>query len=493
MEHKLLVHRFADGPMPDTMDPVRWGRSFLLVALLGPAAALLALGMDAAASGDVGPGKVAVGARFGSARTELQLPPLGQISAKTHWSPLTLEARVDEVDVDRVQALLSKDEPEATLRREIAADLEPLLRSFALRAILASAAVGGLVGALMRHRRFTHAAVGAVSAAVVVALLLGGAWRGYDADSFEEARFEGPLERAPAILATVKRHVDGLEGVRQRMEVLGGQMAELYSLTGDQSVTTAPDDEVRILHVSDIHSNPLGLEVTRQLADRFAVDAVLDTGDVTSFGLPVEAQLGELIGQMPTRYLLVPGNHDSASNRAAIDEAGNVEVLDGIVADVKGVRILGIADPTFTATNVTDSTEAAIIKRAERPLVADEVVAAAPDVLAVHDPIQAQGSYGKVPLVVAGHIHKRTQTRHGSTLVLTVGSTGATGLGTFLVDNSKSYEAEVLRFVNRRLVSVDRIAFDGVEGSFRVERRQIAPFDEPPLIAGPGSEGTPNP
>ncbi len=71
------------------------------------------------------------------------------------------------------------------------------------------------------------------------------------------------------------------------------------------------EDDVSILHVSDIHLNPLGVEIVRQLATQFQVDAVLDTGDLTSFGSPVEARIGDLIAGIPVPYYLAPGNHDS--------------------------------------------------------------------------------------------------------------------------------------------------------------------------------------
>ena len=65
-------------------------------------------------------------------------------------------------------------------------------------------------------------------------------------------------------------------------------MAALYRTTASDIVP--PRSQTVILHISGIHSNPLGLEVARQLAASFRVDAVLDTGDLTSFGLPVEAR-----------------------------------------------------------------------------------------------------------------------------------------------------------------------------------------------------------
>jgi predicted phosphodiesterase len=235
--------------------------------------------------------------------------------------------------------------------------------------------------------------------------------------------------------------------------------------------------EVRILHVSDVHSNPLGLEVTRQLAERFAVDAVLDTGDLTSFGLPIEGRLGELVQRIPARYLFVPGNHDSPANRQTLGQVPNVELLDGTVADVGGVRILGVADPTFTASNEINGDQAAAIKLARTSELGARAAAESPAVLAVHDPVLAEGAFGHVPVVVAGHVHQRSAARKAGTLVLTVGSTGSTGLGSFTVNTARSYEAEVLRFVDGHLVAVDYVTLRGVEGSFRVDRQLVPPSD----------------
>jgi len=242
-------------------------------------------------------------------------------------------------------------------------------------------------------------------------------------------------------------------------------------------------DEVRILHISDIHSNPLGLEVARRLAEHFKVAAILDTGDLTSFGLPVEGRLGDLVGTMSVPYLLVPGNHDSPENRRALAGVHNVQLLDGTVADVAGVRILGVGDPTFTATNQVSTDEAEATKEAAAPGVAARVEALRPDVLAVHDPVLGEASEGHVPLIVAGHLHKNTAARKDGTLVLTVGSTGATGLGSFTVDTSSPYQAELLHFVGHDLVAVDRIDLHGVGGAFRVERQIVAPAGEAPELA----------
>jgi hypothetical protein len=53
---------------------------------------------------------------------------------------------------------------------------------------------------------------------------------------------------------------------------------------------------------------------------------------------------------------------------------------------------------------------------------------------------------------------------------LTVGSTGATGLGSFTVEADSRYEAELLRFRQGRLVALDYISMDGVSGAFTIDR-----------------------
>ena len=461
---------------------MRRGLAYLLVALLGAAAGLLSLGITVA-HGRVGPGQVAVRARLGPSRTQLRLPPLGQISAATHTVPLTLTGEVDEVSIERLQELLKADAPADRLQSQVSADLEPLLRAFAWRAVATAAVAGALAGVLVPRRRWTYALTGSAGAVVALTVLLGGAWRGYDAEAFEHACFEGPLERAPALLATVRHHVDDIAVVRKRVQVLGDQVAELYSVASSQAGGPVGGDEVRILHISDIHSNPLGLEVARRLAEHFKVAAILDTGDLTSFGLPVEGRLGDLVGTMSVPYLLVPGNHDSPENRRALAGVHNVQLLDGTVADVAGVRILGVGDPTFTATNQVSTDEAEATKEAAAPGVAARVEALRPDVLAVHDPVLGEASEGHVPLIVAGHLHKNTAARKDGTLVLTVGSTGATGLGSFTVDTSSPYQAELLHFVGHDLVAVDRIDLHGVGGAFRVERQIVAPAGEAPELA----------
>ncbi|MDP8987661.1 MAG: metallophosphoesterase family protein [Actinomycetota bacterium] len=449
----------------------------LLVALLAGVAAVATVGIGRPTEGELGPGRVELRARWGlNGRTQLGLPPLGAISAATHDAPLAVDLRVQRLDVERVQDLLARPDPEIRLRQSLSSDLEPLVARFARQALLTSLLVGVVVGAVLPRRRWNWVVAGGAGGVLAVSALLGRAWATYDEDAFVNPRFEGSLERAPDILRTVQRHVEGFDDIRGRVEVLSQQVANLYRATvmGPED----DDDAVAILHVSDVHSNPLAVEVVRQLASRFEVDAVLDTGDVTSFGLPLEARIGDLIAGIPVPYYLTPGNHDSNAVRSALAAVPNVTVLAGAVVDIGGVRVLGVADPTFTADNGVGTADAAAEKRRQASAVGRLTAARRPDVLAVHDPALAEEAAGRVPLVVAGHRHERSSEVRDGTRYLTVGSTGATGLGSFTVATQLDYEAQVLHFSEGRLVVVDYVSLGGISGSFRIERTVVDPREE---------------
>lgn len=466
-------------------DALRRLAVLVAIAGTGAVAALAALTVTSATSGRVGPSTVELRAgapRTG--RTRLSLPPLGAVAASTHRAPVALEARVERIDLDRLQRVLAAPDPQQRLEAAVERDLQPILRALVLRAVLLSGVVGGLSAALLPGRRLHHLPLGALGGAVVVAALLVATWRGYDTAAFSSPRFEGPLERAPGVLRAVGRHVDDLARVHKRVSTLGRELSSLYESLAVPS--TPASGETRLLHVSDIHLNPLGLEITRQLADRFEVNAIVDTGDITSYGYPIETRFAELLVDMPVPYVVVPGNHDSNEVRAALAGVADVRVLDGMV-NLGGVRILGIPDPTFTADNVVSAADAADVKRRAAVDVARRVDAERPDVLAVHDPLLAARSGGHVPLVIAGHLHRRGNRVNGGTRVLTVGSTGATGLGSFTVEGGRAYEAEVLTFAGGRLTAVDYVSLKGIGGSFRIDRLVIPPPDAARTDAGPTS------
>jgi Icc-related predicted phosphoesterase len=444
---------------------------------LGAVVGAALLGWLSPTSGDVGPGRVEVHAAWGGGhRTALAIPPFGRISADTHAGPLSLTARIKSIDVDAVRHLVEGEDPEDRLAEQAQADLRPLLEKFALRATILAGIAGALATAVLPWRRWSHLPLGALGGVLAVGGLFGVAALSYDPEAFAQPRFEGPLAEAPRIVETVQRNVEDFDDVRSRIDVLAAQIGDLYTTSVTDDLATSPD-EVRLLHVSDIHLNPVGLEVAAQLADQFDVDAIIDTGDLTTFGLPFESRIAQLIDDFPVPYLIAPGNHDSPANRRGMARFDNVTVLDPGVVTIDGLRIAGIGHPAFTATNEMEDEEVVDAVTSQHAEVEALVEAEAPDVLAVHDPRQADTVLGAVPLVLAGHTHEQRIDEEDGTIVTTSGSTGATGLGSFTVDTDLAYEADVLRFVDGRLRSIDSVSLQGTDGDFRLDRR-IFPVDD---------------
>jgi predicted phosphodiesterase len=65
------------------------------------------------------------------------------------------------------------------------------------------------------------------------------------------------------------------------------------------------------LHVSDLHLNPAGVDLLRNLVTSFRVDAVLDSGDVTDYGSKSEGQFVQLLDGVPVPYIVIRGNWNS--------------------------------------------------------------------------------------------------------------------------------------------------------------------------------------
>jgi hypothetical protein len=80
--------------------------------------------------------------------------------------------------------------------------------------------------------------------------------------------------------------------------------------------------------------------------------------------------------------------------------------------------------------------------------------------------------------VAAGHLHRSEIEVVDGTVIAVVGSSGATGVGNLLVDESEPYRFQLLRFVDDELVAVDQLELRGAGGDLRLDRRLIDP-DEP--------------
>lgn len=457
-------------------------------AAVGFACALLGVGLVPAKVGAAGPATVALRLMPGAGETRLHLTPLGTITGDTHFASASVELSLVEADLEDLARSAVSTAGRVALREEVRADLGRLVRGAALQSWAGVSLIALAVSALVFGRKVTTllAAVGgsAVGAVLVGALVMAT----YDLDAFEQPTFSGSLAKAQQVIDAVARSEEVLDQAKSRFDIATDRLSDLLVLLAEPNPDPRDSGTV-ILHVSDIHANPIGFQVTRQLARTFDVDAVIDTGDIASAELdtgdistaidPIDSAIASELMKADIPYLYVAGNHDSPQLRRRLEEGGAVEELNNSTAQVGTLTILGWADPTFSTDPVPEEEKAQ--QRLEvAPEVARAIAETQADVLAVHDSRLAFNSLGGVPLVLAGHTHERGEANQDGTLILTVGSTGATGLKHLTFESGRDYEAEILYFEGDDLVALDYVSFEDIGGDFELSRRTFQPDDVAP-------------
>jgi predicted phosphodiesterase len=453
----------------------------------------------------VGPARVRLEAGpavVGSSR--LAVPPFGSVSARTHQGPLAFRATIADVDVQRLGQLLEGSPgpagPGGPRFAELEATLGPLEDQArgAATVFLIRIAVLGLAGGLAailffprRTRRLLlRCGLGGLLATV---LLLGPALATYDLTAFREPRYDGALEYAPALIGDVRTGLDRLRTLREEMVRIGRNLDRAYAALANPVGELDGTGTVRVLHVSDMHLNPAGFDLAERLAEQFDVAAVVDTGDMGTWGLAREPEVAANIGRFDVPYLFVKGNHDDTDMVEAVAANDNARVLDGTSAAVEGIRFFGVADPTFTPGKGYQVEEFEELKVERSVAVADAVdrQALRPDVVMVHDGRLAAYARGHVATVLEGHLHRFGTEVVNGTRTLMTGTTGAGGPDNFRAADPPAADAQVVYFdpETRRPVAVDRITVRLPGSSFSVERVLLpegaTPFTPDPLEVPP--------
>jgi predicted MPP superfamily phosphohydrolase len=491
-----------------------------LVALVGGA---VGSALTPATTAEIGPlqAEVRVVPSFHSG-VQLLLPPAGEVEFKPFSAPVAMQARISRVDLDGARTLINSPAQVRALGDTAAESL----RAAAIRATLLTIG-SSLLGAVFlsvlvwrRSWRYTAKVAGTVVTVLVATGAL--AWSTAEPDRLAQPKFTGLLSQAPYIAGEVPSVLQKLETYRSGLADIVRSVTTLYATAGSlPQFTGGGDDTVTVLHVSDIHLNPLAFDLIDKIVQQFGVDVVVDTGDITTLGTQLEARTVQRIGQVGVPYVFVRGNHDSPGTAAAVATNKNAIVLDNQVAEVAGLTIAGIADPVFTpdaavaaagtaqtsplgGPSARDIANADSVDRLTSTITAwDEQHPAQPvEIAAIHEPVALDPMLGRVPMIFAGHTHSRATTldKTTGTAVLVEGSTGGAGItarGLERLSNGKPLPlaASLIHIATSgeragRPVAIDAITVGGFGlTSVNLERTVIRPDETPVLTPKP----TPSP
>lgn len=443
---------------------------------------------------DLGPGKIQVSMRpQWKGETVVAVPPFGSVAASTHRAPLAVILSPTSVDPLSAQRLVESRPNEKALVASLRADLENAFREYALRVLL-----GGLVAALIaagvaRARTPVEFLAAMGTGALLPLGLYVASFAGYNVGAFRQPTITGALSRSPELLGPVQQFGERFHALRNELDEIGSITFQLYQFLAEQS--PIPEDAVRILHISDLHLNPVGYDVAQQVATRFKVSAVIDSGDVTAEGSPAEVGFVERIGGFSIPYFFIRGNHDSPITQQAVAAQADAVVLDGNTAEVEGLTIFGLGDPLFTPDKTVEQPtneqqRDAKLEFAKGAKDRMEALPDIPDIVVVHDKLTASRLHGSVPLVLHGHEHKWSARDVEGTRILGVGSTGAAGLKSLAPESNSAIALQVLYFErsNQTLLGYDRIEVKGSSQQFLLKRTIVA-SQEPEEAESPASRG----
>jgi predicted phosphodiesterase len=455
----------------------RWVR-VLGPILIGVAGSAIALQAFAKTTIDAGPFLVQLEADFGRSVTDISLPPLGRLRADTHGAPLHLRASLREVDIEGLRAGLRRglDSVAAEVERTTL-DAAGRFGAWVVLIGVAGAAALGLVAFRTRWLAMLRATTAGLLAVVLSVLFTA---VGFDATAFQTPSYTGSLRLVPQLFGPVEGAIERVGYFRDELRRVVAGAARAYAAV--ESNPLGQGDEIRVLHIGDIHLSTLGYGFAQELAESFDVDLVVDAGDTESFGTPEETFILSEIPRFERPYVWVRGSHDSLAFQQAVARVKGATVLDGETTEVEGLSIYGLGDPYFVEARgapVGDADIDALVRSVGDRLVDDVTgLSEPPDIVMVHDDRMAEAAAGLVPLVISGHFHENRETVVDGTLFLRVGTTGGAGPTGFTAEGDVPFSAEVLYFRDEggdvRLVAWDVVTQFPETGSLEIVRH-LAP------------------
>jgi predicted phosphodiesterase len=442
----------------------------------------------------------------------LSVPPLGHLSLDTHDGPFRLDAEVTQINESDARAIFNDPTQLSDLPKTVSSDLSGAVRVLVVRSVLSAIAGALLLGLLVFRRRLRRTAIAAaVSLAVAV---MGGATAAatWNPKAINEPTYDGLLASAPTMVGDARDIVTDFRKYERQLAKIVTNVSRLYDVTSTLPAFSPSSSTIRVLFVSDMHLNPASWGVIQSVTKQFDVNAVVDTGDISDHGLAAENAYLDPISTLKVPYVWVRGNHDSQVTQQGVAAQPNAVVLDGNVKIVAGLKFAGIGDPRFTPDKDTRD-QAAPVSVKQTGLGLGDVIRAQPadapvDVAMMHDPEGGAEVDGLVPLVLDGHLHRRSQEQlPGGTLQFVQGSTGGSGLRALEGEKPTPVEASVLYFdrATHALQAWDDISLGGLGlASASIKRHVrpdavagvtpgIAPSVEPPIGSTSGPSVGPEP
>lgn len=415
--------------------------------------------------------------------TSINIPPIGSITAGTHLTPIKINLDLLNIDIENLRQLINNAPSPEKLTAEITNDLRSISSQIIFRLVLL-AFLGGLLGAILVAGRNSRAAlIGAVTGIITSLVFLGVTYKTFDYETLRSPEYKGALKAAPWAIGLAENAFKKFDILGEQMQVITANLYTLFERLDKITPLVEDTNDLLVLKVSDIHNNPAAHRFLQQIVRSFPIDLVIDTGDITDYGTPIEGILLTSIKDLQIPYLFIAGNHDSPTIIQEMAKFPHVQVLAGGIIDVQGLRILAYPDPASISLEITPAHQEAVRTAQERVNLMWEEAAKKPHLAAVHNYNLVENLVGKVPLVLFGHSHQYSIREEKGTVMINCGTTGGAGIRGLQAAKEIPYSVVLLHFDKDKegeyyLTATDTIKLFNLERGFTLERKHFSENQE---------------
>ncbi|WP_459840360.1 metallophosphoesterase family protein [Halanaerocella petrolearia] len=408
--------------------------------------------------------------------TTINFPPIGKITAATHLTPVDLNIMLESIYQDRLTTIIEQVKNKEELISLLKDRVGNILRLFIIRLLILSG-LGGMIGAVIVEQSHSALIRGVLIGILVIFCLVLGTYYTYDLTAFDDPNFTGMLEAAPWMIGLIQEGVNDIDQLGVEMELIASNMAQLFNKVDSLRPLSQVTGDLKVLHISDIHNNPIALRYVKQIIESFEVDLVIDTGDITDYGTPMEGKLLDQISNLGVAYIFIAGNHDSPAIIHKMENFENVTVLQSDIVETRGLVITGVADPAAESNQIkpleTEDMQQAKEELTRLVTTSDKKL----DIVAVHQFDLGEEIVGQIPVVLHGHDHSFKVYEKNGTTVVDAGTTGAAGIRGFETKQGIPYSLALLHYnqseTENKLKVIDIIKFYSRHSGFMLERKLV--------------------
>ncbi|MGI6037792.1 MAG: metallophosphoesterase family protein [Limnochordia bacterium] len=408
-------------------------------------------------------------------RTRLLLPPVGEIEAATHRIPVLLEISLRSIDLSLLEhvGLPLGETTEAVVNRFVSQARGIIVLFLVKIALLA--ACGGLLGVWLWRPFHSRSLWQGALVGLLVALFFSGlVGFDYDPRAFNNPEYKGMLEAAPWVTGLIQTSIEHVGELGEQLRLITSGLYSLYQRVEDLEPLGIMEADLKVLHVSDIHNNPAAFDLIQQVVVSFGIDFIVDTGDLTDWGTPLEVEIVQRIQGMERPYFFISGNHETPEILGRLGETGNVVLLDGQMVERGGLRIWGIGDEAAGSLSPRSAPLERLQALARQIDGRIDSLGTKPHIVAVHNHHIAEGLTADVPAILYGHNHRLQVGTRGGTMLINAGTTGAEGIRGLQSKEPIPYSLAILYFSHQggeiELKAVDTLRVDTLPGGFTLER-----------------------